>query len=87
MFRKEVQQKRNSLEIVAEILRVARKGARKTRIVYSANLNFKMLEEYLADLMNKGLLTIDSENSDKLIKTTGKGEKYLRQFEQLMVLT
>jgi predicted transcriptional regulator len=37
--------------------------------------------------MNKGLLTIDSENSDKLIKTTGKGEKYLRQFEQLMVLT
>jgi predicted transcriptional regulator len=87
LFRKEVQQKRNSLEIIAEILRIAKNGVRKTRIVYGANLNFKMLEEYLADLKKKGLLSLDLENSEKLVKTTEKGIEYLRQFEQLMVLT
>jgi predicted transcriptional regulator len=72
-------QKRNNLEIVAEILKIARNGAKKTRIVYGANMNFRMLEEYLEKLEKAGLIT-NSEGKYGLIKTTEKGVEYLQRF-------
>ena len=75
-------QRRSNLEIVAEILRIARKGARKTRIVYGANLNFKMLDEYLEKLGKAGLIT-NGEGNSGLIRTTDKGVEYLQQFHGL----
>ncbi len=75
-------QRRSNLEIVAEILKIAKKGARKTRIVYGANLNFKMLGEYLAKLEQVGLIE-QGENSGGLVKTTEKGNQYLEQFHDL----
>jgi len=81
MFRKPPE-RRNSLEIIAEILRLARKGARKTRIVYGANLNFKMLEEYLTRLESRGLVS-SPRNNGGLITTTEKGREFLRQFQEL----
>jgi predicted transcriptional regulator len=77
-------QRRSNLEIVAEILRIARKGARKTRIVYGANLNFKMLDEYLEKLGKAGLITANEGNGG-LIKTTEKGVEYLQQFSGLQI--
>lgn len=74
--------RRSKIEIVAEILRIARNGAKKTRIVYGANLNFKILEEYLARLEKAGLITL-SRNTDSLIMTTKKGVEYLQQFHSL----
>ena len=75
-------QRRNNLEIVAEILKIAKKGAKKTRIVYGANMNFKMLDEYLEKLTKAGLIA-NSENNGGLIKTTEKGIEYLQQFYSL----
>jgi predicted transcriptional regulator len=75
-------QRRNNLEIVAEILKIAKKGAKKTRIVYGANMNFKMLDEYLEKLTKAGLIA-NSENNGGLIKTTEKGVEYLQQFYSL----
>ncbi len=72
-------QRRNNLEIVAEILRIAKKGAKKTRIVYGANLNFKMLNEYLAKLERAGLVALPEDNGG-LVKTTERGKEYLQQF-------
>jgi predicted transcriptional regulator len=72
-------QRRSNLEIVAEILKIARKGAKKTRIVYGANMNFKMLNEYLEKLEKAGLIA-NSEGNGGLIKTTEKGTEYLQQF-------
>ena len=74
--------RRNSLEIFAEILRIAKKGARKTRIVYGANLNFKMLGEYLEKLENAGLISNPTSNNG-LIETTPKGKEYIYQFSTL----
>lgn len=34
-------------EVAADILKVAQKGAIKTRIVYGANLNFGIIKKYL----------------------------------------
>jgi len=57
MFRNNIEPRRRSnLEIVAEILRIAKKGVKKTRIVYGANLNFRMLGEYLEKLEKAGLV-------------------------------
>jgi predicted transcriptional regulator len=75
-------QRRSNLEIVAEILKIARKGAKKTRIVYGANMNFKMLDEYLEKLTKAGLIA-NSENNGGLIRTTEKGVEYLQQFYSL----
>ena len=75
-------QRRSNLEIVAEILNIAKKGVKKTRIVYGANMNFKMLDEYLEKLTKAGLIA-NSEGNSGLIKTTEKGVEYLQQFYNL----
>jgi len=72
-------QRRSNYEIVAHILRIAKKGAKKTRIVYGANLNFKMLQEYVARLEKAGLVT-SYQNDGGLIETTEKGKEYLLKF-------
>jgi predicted transcriptional regulator len=77
--RNKILERRSNLEIAAEILKLAKKGAKKTRIVYGANLNFKMLEEYLEKLKKSGLI-MNSPDNDRLIKTTDKGREYLQQF-------
>ncbi len=74
-----ISRRRSSPEIVAEILKLGKKGARKTRIVYSANLNFKMLAEYLARLEEAELVTL----SGGLVTTTTKGKEYIEQFSNL----
>jgi len=77
-------QRRSNVEITAEILRIARDGAKKTRIVYGANLNFKMLEEYLEKLEKAGL--VNSLPNKRLIKTTEKGKGYIEHYEELKSL-
>ena len=72
-------QRRSNLEIVAEILKIARKGAKKTRIVYGANMNFKMLDEYIEKLEKAGLIEGPQGNGGT-IKTTEKGVEYLQRF-------
>ncbi|KYH40859.1 MAG: hypothetical protein AYL32_009340 [Candidatus Bathyarchaeota archaeon B26-2] len=74
--------RRSHIEISADILRIARTGARKTRIVYGANLNFKLLNEYLDKLEKAGLIARDPKKTG-IIRTTEKGRKYLQQYENL----
>ena len=81
MFRKSViSHRRSNMDIIADILRIAKGGARKTRIVYGANLNFKLLNEYLDKLEKAGLIARDPEMRS-LLKTTEKGKKYLEHYE------
>jgi len=82
MFRRSVMtQRRSHVDIVAEILHIARKGARKTRIVYGANLNFKLLNDYLNRLERAGLVAKDGYEGG-VIKTTEKGKKYLEYYQE-----
>jgi hypothetical protein len=45
--------KRSRQEIITQILEICMNGASKTKIVYQANLNFKMVNPYL-DLLITG---------------------------------
>ncbi|MDH5201044.1 MAG: winged helix-turn-helix domain-containing protein [Candidatus Bathyarchaeota archaeon] len=74
--------RRNDLDICADILRVAKKGAKKTQIVYKANLNFKIVKKYLKRLLENGLL--DSSERGKLFHTTDKGANFLEQYSELV---
>lgn len=75
----EPNRKRNDVEISAEILKVARNGARKSHLVYRTNLNFKLIDKYLKLLNRNELIKGPSEN--KTFKTTEKGLKYLDYFD------
>jgi len=72
--------RRNDLDICAEILQVARAGAKKTQIVYQANLNFKIVEKYLKRLTDGGLL----QSKDRYFFTTRKGTTFLEQYRELL---
>ena len=48
--------KRSDIEISAAILQVARNGAKKSHIVYKANLNYNIGKKYLDRLMNSELI-------------------------------
>jgi predicted transcriptional regulator len=74
--------KRNILEISADVLRVARNGVTKTRIVNKSNLNFKMAEKYLERLTDAGLIKGPTGDRNTFL-TTSKGMKYLHRFESL----
>ena len=75
--------RRNDLDICADILRVAQGGAKKTRIVYQANLNFKIVKDYLKRLIGNGLLLHDPPR----YYVTPKGTTYLTKFDSLVLRT
>ena len=52
--------RRNDIDICADILKIARVGAKKTHLVYKANLNFEIVKKYLIRLSENRL--IYSEN-------------------------
>ncbi len=64
--------RRSRTAISVEILRAALEGAKKTHIVYSANLNFEVVNKYLALLKEKGLI----EQNDNIYITTEKGKEF-----------
>lgn len=71
--------KRNSLDICSDILKASEGGAKKTHIVYQANLNFGIIKRYLSDLTTKGFLCQHGEN----YFPTEKGRQFITRYEAL----
>jgi dTDP-glucose pyrophosphorylase/predicted transcriptional regulator len=67
---------RRRFEIIADILSAALKGAKKTRIMYVANLSYELLEKYLAETIRMGFIRLN--NSDYEVTESGLAflEKY-----------
>jgi predicted transcriptional regulator len=70
--------RRNDIDICADILQVAKSGAKKTHLVYKANLNFEIVKKYLRRLSEQSL--ISSENGQYF--TTEKGVKFLDNYQE-----
>lgn len=68
---------RDRLSIFAAILEAANSGASKTRIMYTANLSFKLLEKYLASVLGLGFLQV----SDSCYYLTDDGKEFLRRYK------
>lgn len=73
--------KRGRLEIIAEILRAAKSGAKKTRITYQCNLSYCQTKRFLTYLLETGFLRIGNS-----YHTTEKGLKFLQAYQTLELL-
>lgn len=74
-------EKRSSLEILQEIIRLARDGNKKTRIMYGANLSYDMLSKYLDFLLVKGFITVDEATGK--FGVTASGHEFLRDLDKV----
>ena len=72
--------RRDKLQIIANILKITKRGVKKTKIMYKANLSFTQLEQYLHLLLQRGLLR--EENSTYY--ATEKGLKLYGKYTELM---
>jgi predicted transcriptional regulator len=68
---------RRRFDILADIVRVAGAGARKTKIMYFANLSFALLNKYLEDALHVGFLRFTGEE----YLVTKKGEAFLERYK------
>jgi len=78
--------RRHRLEVIACILREALNGATKTRLVYRANLNFKILSKYLDFLISRGLIEHKRTGTLNYYQTTTKGRIWLALYERMLSL-
>ena len=75
------------MKMLVDILVLGLKGAKKTEIVYKANLNFKIGKKYLDFLLAKGLMTEDSlQGTRKIYRTTEKGKMFIKRFGETVGL-
>jgi predicted transcriptional regulator len=72
---------RSRTDICSQILEAANGGTTKTKIMYKAYLSYAQLKEYLAVLMENGLL--EYVEGERQYKTSEKGLKFLRTYEQM----
>ncbi len=75
---------RNRMEIVANLLTIAKTGALKTHLMYKANLSYVMITEYLDYLQSSGLLRgMVIHDGTKLYQTSEKGLRYIDVYDSL----
>ena len=66
---------RDKYDIIADILKIAKGKAKKTQIMYRANLSYKVLKKYLNEITQASLISY--KNVDHSYSLTSKGQKYL----------
>ena len=71
---------RDRLDIIADILNVASKTAKKTQIMYQANLSYKVLQRYLNEILEASLVKFEDDQQYYLL--TGKGQEYLDAYKE-----
>ncbi|BBD72184.1 hypothetical protein HS1genome_0573 [Sulfodiicoccus acidiphilus] len=70
--------KRDKYEIVYDILQVCKGGAKKTKLMYGANLSFELQKRYTELLIKKGLLM----KQDEMYYITKKGSDILQVLQR-----
>ena len=68
---------RSSLQIIADILLITENSAKKTHILYKANLSYKLLCIYLSKMLDAELICYDNGSSYDI---TEKGRRFLKKF-------
>ena len=76
--------RRSNVQVIADILAEAMNGASKTRLVYKANLNFKVMERYLRFLNDREMIQLvkEGDGRDKYI-ITQRGREFLLHYSQV----
>jgi predicted transcriptional regulator len=80
---------RSKMSLIANILRVSSKTIARTHLMYRANLSHRMLNSYVAYLINQGLLEEESSLKNGRLtyyRTTKRGQEYVDTYDSLMEL-
>jgi predicted transcriptional regulator len=77
-----IKKRRDRLEVINAILDMAIDGAVKTRIMYRTNVNFRQFEDYIADLLDAGLVEVLQTESRRIYRTTEKGKTLLSRLRE-----
>ena len=70
---------RGRLDIIADILQVVSQNAKKTQIMYRANLSYKVLQRYLRDITAASLICF--ETAEQCYMLTQKGQDFLEAYK------
>jgi len=71
---------RSRFDIIADMLNVVSGRAKKTKIMYQANLSYKLLKKYLAELRHSNLVVY--ERKGRCYVLSPKGREFLQAYKQ-----
>jgi predicted transcriptional regulator len=79
--------RRSEMSILAFMLKTAKNGAKKTKILYEANLSGRQLKNYLSFLITSGCIEEQPQRKrGNLFQTTAKGNLFLYQWAKIVSL-
>lgn len=67
------------MDIIADILSVVSDNAKKTQIMYQANLSYKLLTRYLREVIKSSLVLFD--RNKRCYVLTSKGQEFLEKYK------
>ena len=70
---------RSRLEIIADILQVVSQTAKKTQIMFQANLSYKVLQRYLEEITSASLISFEA--AEQCYVLTQKGQEFLEAYK------
>lgn len=71
---------RSRLDIIADVLKAASDGAKKTWIMYKSNLSYELLTKYLEEIVAAELIVFEANTQKYVI--TSKGREFLRKYKE-----
>jgi len=79
---------RGKIDIIADILDVAKTECRKTRIMYACNLSFRQLRVYVDFLVKRGFLTLSNAEAKtgQNLRTSKRGLDFLKAYQSLQAV-
>jgi predicted transcriptional regulator len=71
---------RSRFDIISDMLNVVSGRAKKTQIMYQANLSYRLLQKYLAEVRCSSLVTY--ERKGRCYVLTDKGREFLQAYKE-----
>jgi predicted transcriptional regulator len=71
---------RGKLDIIADILLVVSGNAKKTQIMYQANLSYAIMQKYLAEMTGASLISFEDEKRCYILNN--KGRAFLEAYQE-----
>jgi len=71
---------RDKFDIIADILNITKRNPKKTQIMYQANLSYKVLKKYLAEIMTSSLISY--KHKENCYSLTSKGQRFLVLYKE-----
>jgi predicted transcriptional regulator len=72
------------MEIIAQMLSLAREETKKTRLMYQTNLCYNQLVHYIDFLVDKGFLDIKNGTKGNRYCISDKGKEFLENVEKVI---